>query len=113
VVVVSESFAQALLRPIGCDWTPHGSILRIPAKPNANSEGNPNGIPGKTRTPSERSDAGISILQEVFGFVKEKTYPEQSEGRAPLAEKGVRGKGRQPLSPPQHTEPRSAISAPS
>jgi hypothetical protein len=22
----------------------------------------------------------------------------------PLAEKGVRGKGRQPLSPPQHTE---------
>ena len=31
----------------------------------------------------------------------------------PLAEKGVRGKGRQPLSPPQHTETRSAISAPS
>jgi len=26
----------------------------------------------------------------------------------PLAEKGVRGKGRQPLSPPQHTEIRSA-----
>jgi hypothetical protein len=26
----------------------------------------------------------------------------------PLAEKGVRGKGRQPLSPPQHTETRSA-----
>ncbi len=30
----------------------------------------------------------------------------------PLAEKGVRGKGRQPLSPPQHAETRSAISAP-
>jgi hypothetical protein len=35
----------------------------------------------------------------------------------PLAEKGVRGKGRQPLSPPQHTEPgnkrrRSAITVP-
>lgn len=30
----------------------------------------------------------------------------------PLAEKGVRGKGRQPLSPPQHTETRSANSAP-
>ena len=30
----------------------------------------------------------------------------------PLAEKGVRGKGRQPLSPPQHTGPRSANSAP-
>lgn len=26
----------------------------------------------------------------------------------PLAEKGVRGKGRQPLSPPQHTETRGA-----
>ncbi len=29
-----------------------------------------------------------------------------------LAEKGARGKGRQPLSPPQHTATRSAISAP-
>jgi hypothetical protein len=46
--------------------------LRIPAKPNADSEGKPNGIPGLTRTPSEQSDAGISILQEVFGFVTEK-----------------------------------------
>ena len=31
----------------------------------------------------------------------------------PLAEKGVRGKGRQPLSPPSAGETRSAISAPS
>jgi hypothetical protein len=30
----------------------------------------------------------------------------------PLAEKGVRGKGRQPSSPPQHTVSRSASSAP-
>ena len=30
----------------------------------------------------------------------------------PLVEKGVRGKGRQPLSPPQHTVTRSAQSAP-
>jgi hypothetical protein len=30
----------------------------------------------------------------------------------PLAEKGVRGKGRQLLSPPQHTVTRSAYSAP-
>jgi hypothetical protein len=48
----------------------------------------------------ERSDAGTSIVQEVFGFVRE-TYPQWSEGRVPLAEKGARGKGRQPLSPPQ------------
>ncbi len=30
----------------------------------------------------------------------------------PLAEKGVRGKGRQPLSPPSAGKTRSAISAP-
>ncbi len=40
------------------------------------------------------------------------TCPERSEGRALLAEKGVRGKGQQPLSPPQHTLARSANSAP-
>jgi hypothetical protein len=34
----------------------------------------------------------------VFGFVK-RNYPERSGGRVLLAEKGVRGKGRQPLSP--------------
>jgi hypothetical protein len=44
--------------------------VRTPAKPNADSEGKPNGIPGQARTPSEGSDAGISIVQEVFGFVK-------------------------------------------
>lgn len=42
----------------------------IPAKLNANSEGKPNSIPGWSRTLSERSDAGISILQDVFAFVK-------------------------------------------
>jgi len=60
---------------------------------------------------SERSDAGTSIVQEVFGFVK-KNRPERSAGRLPVAEKGARGKGRQPFAPPQHTESPSAISAP-
>src|SRR6202162_6477715 len=32
------------------------------------------------------------------------TCPERSEGRMPLAEKGARGKGRQPLSPPSAGE---------
>jgi hypothetical protein len=41
-----------------------------------------------------------------------KTYPERSEGRMALAEKGARGKGRQPLSPHQHTAARSVSSAP-
>ena len=44
------------------------AFVRIPAKLNADSAGNPIGIPGGTRTPSEHSDAGISIVQEVFGF---------------------------------------------
>jgi hypothetical protein len=42
------------------------------------------------------------LCGKVFGFVK-RNYPERSGGRMPLAGKGVRGKGRQPLSPPQHT----------
>ena len=58
-------------------------------------------IPKGTRTAfraegeqfSERSDAGISIVQEVFGFVK-RNYPERSGGGRPQAGKGVRGKGR-------------------
>jgi CRP/FNR family cyclic AMP-dependent transcriptional regulator len=37
--------------------------LRIPTKANTDSEGNANGIPGRRRTVSERSDAGISIVQ--------------------------------------------------
>ncbi|MGA2186610.1 MAG: hypothetical protein ABSH47_26635 [Bryobacteraceae bacterium] len=56
-------------------------------------------IPKGTRTAfraegewfSERSDAGTSIVPEVFAFVKE-NRPERSGGRLPLAEKGVRGK---------------------
>jgi len=86
--------------------------LGIPAMLNAYSGRSPNGIPGRSRTPSERSDAGISIVPEVFGFVKRnlpgETCPERSEGRSPLAEKGVRGKGQQPLSLPQHAVARSA-----
>ena len=59
---------------------------------------------------SERSDAGSSIVQEVFGFVK-KNYPERSGGRAPVAEKEVRGKGRQPLSPPQDSMAPASVSS--
>jgi hypothetical protein len=41
------------------------------------------------------------MTRRAFGFVKRK-MSERSEGRMPLAEKGAWGKGRQPLSPPQH-----------
>jgi len=53
--------------------------LGIPAKLNAHSEGKLNGIPGRSRTPSERSDAGNSIVQEVFGFINTETCPERPE----------------------------------
>jgi len=70
--------------------------LGIPAKLNAHSEGKPNGIPGRSRTPSERSDAGNSIVQEVFGFVKRnlsgapralnRTRPNASDSASPHAD---------------------------
>jgi hypothetical protein len=44
--------------------------LGIPVKLNAHFERKPNGIPGRSRTPSERSDAGMSIDGKVLGFVK-------------------------------------------
>jgi len=61
--------------------------VRNPAKPNTDSEGNPNGISGWSRTPSERSDGGFSILQEVFGFVKQKLSGAQRTQSA-VARKG-------------------------
>jgi len=51
-------------------------------------------------------------VPEVFGFVKKNLvwrYPERSEGSAPRAEKGVRGKGRQPFSLPSTQRPRRAL----
>ena len=45
-----------------------------------------------SRTPiSERSDAGLLIVEEVFGFVKER-HPERSGGRTAQAGIGVRGR---------------------
>lgn len=82
--------------------------VRIPAKVNAYSEGNVNGIPSRRRTLSERSDAGVPIVPEVVRLRQWKC-PERSEGSLPVAEKGVWGKGRQPLSPLQHAEARRAL----
>jgi hypothetical protein len=43
--------------------------LGIPEKVNIDSGGKPNGVPERSEQPSERSDAGVMIVQEVFGFV--------------------------------------------
>jgi hypothetical protein len=84
--------------------------LRIPAKPNADSEEKPNAFRDEPEQPSERSDAGISILQEVFGFVKRNLSGAQRRDDAASRERGA-GKGEQPLSPPQRWRNRSGISA--
>jgi len=67
-------------------------------------------IPEGTRTAfraegeqfSERSDAGTSIVQEVFGFVKKNLSGAQRRKRGGREIRGA-GKGRHVLSPPQHT----------
>ena len=63
-------------------------------------------IPEGTRTAfraegerfSERSDAGTSIVEQVFGFVKENLSGAQRRKDAGSGERGA-GKGVQPLSP--------------
>jgi hypothetical protein len=67
-------------------------MVGIPAKSNAESGMTPNGVPGRSRTPSERSDAGISIVQEVFGFVKENPVRSAAKEDAASGERGA-GKG--------------------
>ncbi len=73
-------------------------------------------IPEGTRTAfraegerlSERSDAGRSIVEQVFGFVKKNLSGDirsEAEACAPLAEKGVRGKGRSPCPRSAHIDP--------
>ena len=59
---------------------------------------------GEGEQSSERSDAGTSIVQEVFGFVK-KNYPERSGGRTAIGERGA-GKGAVALVPASALEKR-------
>src|SRR5579871_3330726 len=97
--------------PIGSCHRDTASCVGIPAKLNAYSEGNPNGIPGSTRTLSERSDAGISIVQEVFGFVKSESVRSEAEARWSWRGWGCGARGGSPLSPLQHAVTPSASSA--
>ena len=45
-------------------------MLGIPVKVNADSGRKPNGVPLEGEQQSERSDAGVLIVKEVFGIVK-------------------------------------------
>ena len=79
--------------------------LGIPVNLNAHSGRNPNGIPGRFRTPSERSDAGISIVQEVFGFVKRNLSGAKRRKNTASRERGA-GKGAAVLVPASaHSDP--------
>ena len=76
-------------------------------------------IPKGTRTAlraegeqsSERSDAGISIVQEVFSFLKGND-PERSGGRMPQAEKGCRERGGSSFLRLSNVETAASISSP-
>jgi hypothetical protein len=65
---------------------------------------------GEGEQRSERSDVGTSIVPEAFGFVKKNLSGAQRR-KAPVAEKGVRGKGRQPFSLPSTAEPTASVSS--
>jgi hypothetical protein len=58
---------------------------------------------------SERSDAGNSIVQEVFAFVKRNLSGAQRRGTAASEERGA-GKGRHVLSRSVHRDPASVSS---
>jgi hypothetical protein len=74
----------------------HGrNPLGIPAKTKTISGRTRTAFRGKTNAPSERSDAGTSIVSEPFVFVKNPPRQERSVGTILQAEKGVRGKERQ------------------
>jgi hypothetical protein len=55
--------------------------VEILAKLNASSGGMPNGIPGSSQTPSQRSDAWQVDCAVMFGFVKEIGWIRSESGR--------------------------------
>lgn len=52
-----------------------GKPNSIPGQVEQDSGLKPNSIPGRPEHPSERSDAGLLIVREVFGLVKRTEGP--------------------------------------
>jgi hypothetical protein len=75
--------------------------LGIPPKVIAHSKGTRSLFRDDPGQPSEQSDAGCLIVEEVIGFVKSKSEAQRRKDAA-SEERGA-GKGRHVLSPPQHT----------
>jgi hypothetical protein len=76
--------------------------LGIPAKSNSIPEGSRTGFRADPEHPSERSDAGILIVKEVFGLVKEAEVRSEAEGRRQQARERGAGKGTAVPFPARH-----------
>jgi hypothetical protein len=75
----------------------HWCYVGIPVKANMIPEGRRTAFRSEGEQQSERSDADMVIVEEVFGIVKG-DCPERSGGRFG-GDLGCRGKGQQPLCP--------------
>ena len=112
VKFVSRARGQSLIAKCAYDARAcsYGGHPEIPPKANADSEGNANGVPVRRRTVlgAQRRwqlDCAGSVR------VRQGKPSGAKRGTAPQTEKGARGKGRQPLSPPSaHRNPASVSS---
>jgi len=84
------------------------TTLRIPAKANADSEGNANGVPDRRRTVLGAQRRWHLDCAGTVRLRQEKLSGAQRRKDA-AAGMGVWGKGQQSLAPPQRTVARSAI----
>jgi hypothetical protein len=82
--------------------------LGIPAKLNTHSEGKLNGISGRSRTPSERSDAGFSIVREGVRIREGNLSAAQRRKAAAKRRKGCGQRGGSPCPRLSNTQTRSA-----
>ena len=82
-------YDEMLTRLLAGVYRRGGRWLRIPAKTNADSEGNANGIPARSERFSQPSDAGPSIVPEVLGFVKRNRSGAQRRKAAASGERGA------------------------
>jgi hypothetical protein len=79
---------------------------------NTDSNGNANGIPDRKRTAlGSVATLALRLCRMCSASKTYPEYPERSGERAPLAVKGVRGKGRQPFSLPSSAETLASVSS--
>src|ERR1700683_4944069 len=77
--------------------------MRIPPKAISNSGGKPITLPEGNRSGVGAKRRWHFDVAKTDSESSSGIFPERGEGRMAVARMGVRGKGRQPLSPPQRT----------